>query len=378
MGESALNESNESATPFRLNPLTNHYDFEITPPLLNSANPWATTYDDLLSLFKCPSTGAVTIRTSLLSPFPHDPTIHQYTFFSPSTGRSTTTITTQGRPTKVKPSETSSLNTLGYSPISLDEYLGIISQIRKSDSFTRVMQERKTCKPFILSVSGTAEEIAACYQKIAATHETMDREGGERSSGDTPLIMEINLSCPNIPNKPPPAYNFHSLKEYLDSISDRISQLGDTFPKIPVGIKTPPYTHHGQFDSLIQALEESCESRGCPISFITATNTLGSCIVLDESLKPALASGNSIGTGGLAGDALHPLALGNVKTLRSLLDSSKWSHIRKLSIIGIGGVRDSEGYKRMKSVGADYVGVGTALGREGVVVFDKILKGLEL
>ncbi|KAH8821869.1 hypothetical protein F5884DRAFT_104905 [Xylogone sp. PMI_703] len=376
MGEATLNDSNESATPFPINPLTNHYDFNITPPLLNSANPWATTYDDLKSIFECPSTGAVTVRTSLLSPFPHNPATHQYTFFSSSTGYTTTAITSQGHPNEVKPLEGSSLNTLGYSPISLDEYLEMLSKIRASPSFTNVMKDRKSCKPFIVSVTGTAAEIATCYQSIASAHQTMDRSENERS-GDITLMMEINLSCPNIPDKPPPAYDFNSLKEYLDSVSAKIAELGDTLPKIPVGVKTPPYTYHGQFASLIRVLERSCESTGCPISFITATNTLGSCIVLDDNFKPALASASDIGTGGMAGDALHPLALGNVKTLRHLLDQSKWSHVRKLAIIGIGGVKDSAGYKRMTSVGADYVGVGTALGREGVVVFDSIMQGLK-
>jgi dihydroorotate dehydrogenase (fumarate) len=49
----------------------------ISPPLLNSSNPWATTYDDLKSLYDNPYTGAVTIRTSLWSEFQQDPTLHQ-------------------------------------------------------------------------------------------------------------------------------------------------------------------------------------------------------------------------------------------------------------------------------------------------------------
>lgn len=373
MGEELITNSGRPSS-YRLNPTTGRYDFNIIPPLLNSANPWATTYEDLLALFECPNTGAVTIRTSLLAAFPHEPAIHQYTFFAPSAGQSTTTITALGRPNEVRPGETSSLNTLGYSPISLDSYLQLLSKLRESESFTQVMQQRETCKPFIVSVTGTANEVATCYEKISAMYNSMKSEGrGE----DTVLMMEINLSCPNIPDKPPPAYDFTILKEYLDAVSSKIAELGDKSQKIPVGIKTPPYTYHGQFASLIQALEKSGEVRDCPISFITATNTLGSCLVLDEQLKPALASGNSIGTGGMAGDALHPLALGNVKTLRRLLDISESPAIRRIVIIGIGGVSDSSGHRRMVSVGADYVGVGTALGREGVSIFDKIMKGLE-
>ena len=52
-----------------------------SPPLLNSANPWATTKEDLQTLYDCPYTGAVTIRTGVLGGFAHDDTIHQYRFF---------------------------------------------------------------------------------------------------------------------------------------------------------------------------------------------------------------------------------------------------------------------------------------------------------
>ena len=58
------------------------YAFKLDPPLLNSSNPWATTYDDLKALYDCPYTGAVTIRTSLWSEFKQDPELHQVSFSS--------------------------------------------------------------------------------------------------------------------------------------------------------------------------------------------------------------------------------------------------------------------------------------------------------
>lgn len=139
-----------------------------------------------------------------------------------------------------------------------------------------------------------------------------------------------------------------------------------------IGIKTPPYTHAGQFQMLISALEASTAlPGGCPISFITATNTLGSCLLLDEIGGDAIGSG----IGGMAGDALHPLALGNVRTIRRMLDASVCVELRDVAVIGIGGVKDHHGAARMKSVGACAVGVGTALGREGLAVFEKIGNG---
>jgi len=67
-----------------------------------------------------------------------------------------------------------------------------------------------------------------------------------------------------------------------------------------------------------------------------------------------------------------------VKTMRGLLDKSEYGDLRTIGIIGIGGVKDAAGFQRMRSVGADAVGVGTALGREGVEIFEKIAVGAGL
>jgi dihydroorotate dehydrogenase (fumarate) len=48
--------------------------------------------------------------------------------------------------------------------------------------------------------------------------------------------------------------------------------------------------------------------------------------------------------------------------------------LRGVEVIGMGGVSDRAGFERMRDVGAKVVGVGTALGREGVEVFGKIVE----
>ena len=53
-----------------------------------------------------------------------------------------------------------------------------------------------------------------------------------------------------------------------------------------MGIKTPPYTYHGQFQTLIDVLLKYSHPE-CPVDFITATNTLGCSLVLDDA-TPAL------------------------------------------------------------------------------------------
>lgn len=314
----------------------------INPPLLNSATPWATTLENLIAILTSPSTGAVTTRTSLVQGFDHQDAKHQYLFFNPATSTPGEGVSSTPEPPAGHTAESSaSLNSLGYSPIPLDGYIGFIKEIGR-----RFPTLRKTV---IVSVTGSPKDISACYVRIKDALDSLP----------FPIAMEINLSCPNIPGAPPPAYDTNALSKYLAELPKE--------PAFPIGIKTPPYTYHEQFVALISALKHAASS----LSFITSTNTLGSCLVLenviDGTVKPQLPSD---GIGGMAGPPLHPLALGNVKTLRHLLDQiPELEHIR---IIGVGGVKDGEGFCRMKTVGAYAVAVGTAIGKQGSGVFERI------
>ncbi|KAF9640023.1 hypothetical protein BFW01_g11829 [Lasiodiplodia theobromae] len=228
----------------------------IKPPLLNSANPWATDLSHLLPLYACPHTGAITTRTSLLNGYPHDDAVNQYTFFSPTT----------------------------QSP------------------------------PIIVSVTGAPEEVAQCYRRICARAREVCM----------PLAMELNLSCPNIPGKPPPAYSKVALVEYLRALEGVVRE--ERGVDVPIGVKTPPFTHAGMFEEFVGALREV---RPCPVAFVTAVNTLAPALVVragpegDEgAFEPALGSASGLGLGGMAGAPLHPLALGNVLSLKEALEEA--------------------------------------------------------
>ncbi|KAB5577543.1 dihydroorotate oxidase [Coniochaeta sp. 2T2.1] len=330
---------------------------DIDPPLLNSANPWATTLEDLQALYACPSTGAVTTRTSMLNGFAHDDTKHQYVFFNGSDQSNVSFLPQPGKPT----GHNASLNSLGYSPIRLTDYLDMIKHIARHQS----IPERKW---FIISVTGLPEEVAISYAHILNTQRSLPMLS-------FPLAMEINLSCPNIPGRPPPAYSGPSLGQYLTSVFGAVKRGDRAYGvRIAVGLKTPPYTHAGQYDMLRSELVRiaSANDGVCPISFITATNTLGSCLVVEPDAEGdfELALPGS-GIGGLAGAPLHPLALGNVTMLAQMLDDTR-AELGHVQIIGVGGVADTAGYKRMRAAGAVAVGVGTALGLKGIDVFEEI------
>jgi dihydroorotate dehydrogenase (fumarate) len=74
----------------------------------------------------------------------------------------------------------------------------------------------------------------------------------------------------------------------------------------------------------------------------------------------------------MAGEALHPLALGNVYTLRRLLDAHDDASLREISIVGVGGVTTRAAHIRMRRAGAAVVACATALVRGGVGIFGKL------
>ncbi|KAK3392150.1 hypothetical protein B0T20DRAFT_489300 [Sordaria brevicollis] len=354
----------------------------INPPLINTPCPAATTHDDLLALWLCPSTGGITTRTSLIGGFAHDDTKNLWRSYDSSSHTVSSSVNPPS--TSALPTQNATLNSLGYSPLDFFDYLSSIRLI-----VTRHPPPNNLNKTIIISVTGSPTSVAECYTHIARLQAELFPHPSHTSGqiGGTTLAMEINLSCPNIPSHPPPAYSRESLGVYLSHLTKAITQAtkGDRLPRVAVGLKTPPYTYQTQFEALIDALETSAllstdSEEGCPISFITATNTLGSCLAFtdneSEEGEGAGALPTELGTGGLAGAPLHPLALGNVRTLRRMLDEKRQELGHEVQVIGVGGVMDSRGYRRMRKAGADVVGLASGLLLKGVEVFGEIEKGL--
>ncbi|EJT80265.1 dihydroorotate oxidase [Gaeumannomyces tritici R3-111a-1] len=338
---------------------------QLNPPLLNSATPWATSLKDLQKLYSCPHTGAVTTRTSLIKGFDHNPEVHQYALYD-------TVAVPAALP---RGTSNASFNSLGYSPHTLAEYLAWIKTAVSTAPAPR------PGKAFIVSITGTPREVAECYSMVAAAQLDIA----------APLAVELNLSCPNIPDKPPPAYDGPSILEYIEWILEPRQQ---DLPRVALGIKTPPYTYSTQYSTLVSALIASASRSPdgvCPVSFITSTNTLGSCLMLSSIGSGGGGGGDGgsgqnhqhhaavlplSGIGGMAGTPLHPLSLGNVATIRRMLDEHP-DMLGHVQVVGVGGVCDSGGYRRMRSVGADAVAVGTGLGVKGIKVFEEIARDVE-
>jgi len=215
--------------------------------------------------------------------------------------------------------------------------------------------------------------------------------------------IELNTSCPNIKGSPPPAYHIVGLTPILDVLA---RYFWDD-PTLVIGLKLPPYVYATQFDELLHRIaaysrpDPSDASRRLnPFAFLTSTNTLGQALFFAEQAVPLSGPDSGSGKtaapatattvlvphnagaptefalptalGGVAGEALHPLALGNVYTLRRLLDTHEETSLREISIIGVGGVTTRAAHVRMRRAGASVVACATILVREGVGVFEKL------
>lgn len=225
------------------------------------------------------------------------------------------------------------------------------------------------------------DAIQELRAKFRDTKGTMSRIG-----------IELNTSCPNIKGSPPPAYNLSGLVPILDVLAEYF--WND--PTLTVGLKLPPYLYSTQFEELVRCIATYSRPGSSddlrlvnPFAFLTSTNTLGQTLFFAEQAAPL--PGQSVATdsdgggaaapavfalpttlGGLAGEALHPLALGNVYTLRRLLDTQLDASLCDILIIGVGGVTTREAHARMRKAGAAVVGCATILVREGVSVFERL------
>jgi hypothetical protein len=113
-----------------------------------------------------------------------------------------------------------------------------------------------------------------------------------------------------------------------------------------------------------------------PFAFFTCTNTLGNSLAFaDQTVDGSGDAGEFAvppGVGGLAGEAIHSLSLGNVYSFSGLLAKSQDPALREIAIIGAGGVTSPEAVSRMHRAGAKVVGCATLLGKLGVAAFEHI------
>ncbi|KAJ6627014.1 hypothetical protein B0H10DRAFT_1780574 [Mycena sp. CBHHK59/15] len=312
----------------------------ISPPLINASCAWTSDINQLQALFDSPYTGAVTTRTSTLVGFAEDES-HTVAFAS---------------------STISTLNSYGYSPHKLSSYLVWIESILTQAS-------ESSAKPFIISITASdPESMRATIDAIQALR--------HKSPRFSQIAVEFNTSCPNIRGAAPTGYAFGSLVPLLSVLAEAWRK-DDT---LTLGLKLPPYVYAGQFAGVLETLRGlSCADASGkvrnPIAYFACTNTLGNSLMFADQVGSGASVGSEFAVptalGGLAGEPLHALALGNVYTFSKLLkEQADESGLSGIAIVGIGGVTTKEAAVRMKKAGAVIVGCATLLGKEGVHAFE--------
>lgn len=204
-----------------------------------------------------------------------------------------------------------SINSYGYSPFPLSNYLEWISAI-----YTAATDPKK---PFIISItSSSPAELSNMVDQIQLLRSSLSDRLGHANL----IAIEMNTSCPNIPDRPPPAYSTDSLRPLLQSFADAFR----VDPTLTLGLKLAPFVYRKQHQDILDLISEFTSSNGKnPIAFITCTNTLGNCTMFQEQTVSKLESKpNSMSEsthqaaaialptkfGGLAGEPLHYLSLG--------------------------------------------------------------------
>lgn len=203
-----------------------------------------------------------------------------------------------------------------------------------------VPELRRFGKPVVASVAGLCEED---FVKIA-----------EAINGAKPDLVEVNLSCPNIPGKPQIGYDPQDSERLLRRVRRLVT--------VPMGVKLPPYfdpAHHAVMADVI---------RRTGVDFLTLINSVGNGLVVDPERESVVIKPKG-GFGGLGGPIIKPVALANVRAFWRLLDGN-------CPIIGTGGVVSGVDAFEHFLCGASAVQVGTALVEEGTGLFDRLEREL--
>ncbi|CAM3080523.1 dihydroorotate oxidase [Streptobacillus felis] len=237
----------------------------------------------------------------------------------------------EGNPTpRYKDTELGSINSMGLPNLGFDYYLDYLLEL----------QDKYPNRTFIFSLVGLSKE---------ETHTLLKKVQNSDFKG----LVELNLSCPNVPGKPQIAYDFDTTETILKEVFEYFNK--------PLGLKLPPYFDLVHFDQAAEIFNKF------PIVFINCINSIGNGLVIEDE-KVVIKPKN--GFGGIGGEYVKPTALANVHAF--------YKRIRKdINIIGTGGVLTGRDVFEHILCGASMVQIGTTLHKEGPEVFSRITNELK-
>jgi dihydroorotate dehydrogenase (fumarate) len=204
-------------------------------------------------------------------------------------------------------------------------------------AYARLIPELKRFgKPLIASVAGFTE---ADFLKIA-----------QQINASRPDLIEVNLSCPNIPGEPQIGYDVEASGRLLEQMRRVVT--------VPMGVKLPPYFDPAHHEKIARMLER------VGVDFLSLINSVGNALIVDPERESVVIKPKG-GFGGLGGSMIKPVALANVRAFWKLFEG-------RLPIIGTGGVVTGTDAFEHLLCGASAVQVGTTLVEEGVQAFHRL------
>ncbi|MEE9204461.1 MAG: dihydroorotate oxidase [Nitrospirales bacterium] len=217
-----------------------------------------------------------------------------------------------------------SINSMGLPNLGYRAYAALIPELRRFG------------KPIVASVAGFGEED---FVTIATA-----------INASKPDLIEVNLSCPNIPGEPQIGYD----ADVTERLLKRVRKVVTT----PMGVKLPPYFDPAHQDKMAQILDR------VGVEFLSVINSVGNGLVVDLEKESVVIKPKG-GFGGLGGPLIKPMALANVRAFWKLFGG-------RMPIIGTGGIASGGDAFEHLLCGASAVQVGTAFVEEGTGVFERL------
>lgn len=218
-----------------------------------------------------------------------------------------------------------SINSMGLPNNGIKYYIDFIEK-----------NQAETDKLIMLSVAGLSKtenlELLAIANQSAAIK-----------------IIELNLSCPNIPGKPQTGYDFDATESLLNE-AFAICQT-------PIAVKLPPYFDMAHFEAMAEVLNKF------PLAYVCCVNSIGNGMWIDTATESTVIKPKN-GFGGIGGLFIKPTALANVRMFYKLLNN--------IDVVGCGGVQTGQDAFEHILCGASMVQIGTTLWEEGKTCFERI------
>ena len=274
--------------------------FELQNCLMNASGVHCTTHDELSELLQS-NAGAVIAKSCTLD----------YRVGNPEPRYATIPY--------------GSINSMGLPNNGIRYYLDFIE---KNQAYTE--------KLIMLSVAGLSKNENIELLSIANQSESLK-------------LIELNLSCPNIPGKPQTGYDFEA--------SEKLMEEAFSVCKKPIGVKLPPYFDMAHFEAMALVLNKF------PIAYACCVNSIGNGMWIDTATESTVIKPKS-GFGGIGGLFIKPTALANVRMFYKLLNN--------IEVVGCGGVQTGQDAFEHILCGASMVQIATTLWEEGSSCFERI------